>query len=462
METCTAPACGPAAPSVPDVPPELLAKYGRPAARYTSYPPIPAWSRSIGPVEYRAALEGAAQDLTEDLSLYLHLPFCPQRCLYCGCNVTITRRRGALEAYLDRLRDELGLVIGILGRGRRVAQLHVGGGTPNYLDDGQLERLWRMLDARFTLAANADTSIEADPRLSAVEQLARLRALGFRRVSFGVQDLDPVVQRAIGRLQPAEQVCRTIEAARDAGFEAVSVDLIYGLPEQTPDRFRRTIERIVELGPDRVACFGYAHVPAIQPHQRALERYPLPDAAERLALNRIAIDGLTKAGYAWIGLDHFARAGDPLTRAAMAGHLHRNFNGYTTMPAGHLIAAGMSAIGEVGGWLVQNDGDLSGWHAAIARKEFATVRGHRLTEDDRRRRAAILSLMCNLELPTRLAAGLEQELERLTALAADGLVKQGAGAVAVTPLGRYCLRTLCTVFDAYLPADPAPRMSRAV
>jgi oxygen-independent coproporphyrinogen-3 oxidase len=462
METSTAPAGRPAAVPLADVPPELLAKYGRPAPRYTSYPPIPAWSRSVGPAEYRAALESAMQDPTAGLSLYLHLPFCPQRCLYCGCNVRITRRRGALEAYLDRLRDELDLVTGILGQGRSVAQLHVGGGTPNYLDDGQLERLWRMLDARFTLAANADTSIEADPRLSAIEQLARLRALGFRRVSFGVQDLDPLVQRAIGRLQPAEQVCRTIEAARDAGFEGVSVDLIYGLPEQTPNGFRRTIEKIVELGPDRVACFGYAHVPTMQPHQRALERYRLPDAAERLALSRIAIDGLTKAGYTWIGLDHFARPDDPLTRAALAGHLHRNFNGYTTMPAGHLVAAGMSAIGEVGGWLVQNDSDLSGWHAAIARKEFATVRGHRLTEDDRRRRAAILSLMCNLELPTRLAVGLEQELERLTAFAADGLVEQGAGAVAVTPLGRYFLRTLCTVFDPYPPAEPAPPMSRAV
>jgi oxygen-independent coproporphyrinogen-3 oxidase len=451
------------APTLPDVPPELLAKYGRTVPRYTSYPPIPAWSRSIGPTEYRAALESASQDPATDVSLYLHLPFCPRRCLYCGCNVIITRRRGALDAYLDRLRDELDLVTAILGRGRGLTQLHVGGGTPNYLDDSELERLWQVLDARFTTAANLDASIEVDPRLSAAEQLARLRGLGFRRVSLGVQDLDPHVQRAIGRLQPAEQVRRTIEAARDVGFEGVNIDLIYGLPEQTPDRFRRTIETIVELGPDRVACFGYAHVPAMQPHQRALERYPLPDAAERLTLNRIAIEGLTEAGYTWIGLDHFARPGDPLTRAALAGQLYRNFNGYTTMPAVHLIAAGLSAIGEVGGWLLQNDSDFSGWHAAIARGEFATIRGHQLTDEDRRRRAAILSLMCHLELPKRLAAGLEPELERLTAYAADGLIECQSEALSVTPLGRLFLRTLCTAFDAYLPAQPdSSPMSRAV
>jgi len=463
METCSTPAGRSPAPPVPNVPAELLAKYARPAPRYTSYPPIPAWSRGIGPAEYRAALESAAQDSTAAVSLYVHLPFCPQRCLYCGCNVIITRRRGALEAYLDRLRDELDLVAGLLGRGRLVAQLHVGGGTPNYLHDDQLEGFRQMLDARFTLAANIDGSIELDPRLSAAAQLARLRALGFRRVSFGVQDLDPHVQHAIGRLQPAEQIRRTIEAAREVGFEGISVDLIYGLPEQTPERFRRTIETIVELSPDRVACFGYAHVPALRRHQQALERHRLPDAAERLALNRIAIYGLTQAGYTWIGLDHFARPGDPLTRAAAAGQLHRNFNGYTTMPAVHLVAAGMSAIGEVGGWLLQNDGDLRGWHAAIARGQLATVRGHRLTDDDRRRRAAILSLMCHLKLPTQLAAGLEQELERLTAFAADGLVERRGDAVAVTALGRYFLRTLCTVFDAYLPVHPdSSPMSRAV
>ena len=442
---------------MPAIANELVAKYSGPAPRYTSYPPIPAWTSKVGPAEYRDALETASQDQSDVLSLYLHLPFCPQRCLYCGCNVTITRRRSALEAYLDRLGHELDLIVGILGRGRPVVQLHVGGGTPNYLDDDQLERLWRMLDDRFTLASEADTAIEADPRLSGTQQLSRLSAMGFRRVSFGVQDLDPDVQRAIGRIQPAEQVRRTIEAARAAGFEGINADLVYGLPEQTPERFRRTIKTIVDLEPDRVACFGYAHVPTMRPHQVALERYPLPNPAERMTLNRIAIEELTGAGYLWIGLDHFVRPGDPLAQAALGGRLHRNFNGYTTSPAAHLVAAGSSAIGEVGGWLLQNDSNLVGWHEAIGRGDFATVRGHRLTEDDRRRGAAIRSLMCDLELPLQLAAGLDESLERLLGFEEDGMVERRSTTVVVTPLGRYFLRTLCTAFDAHLPEKSGGR-----
>jgi oxygen-independent coproporphyrinogen-3 oxidase len=447
---------------VPEVPPAVLAKYGGRAPRYTSYPPVPAWNRGVGPAEYAEALAAAGTDGTT-FSIYVHLPFCPQRCLYCGCNVTITRRRGAIEAYLARLDEELSLVTSILGRGRRVVQVHLGGGTPNYLDDGELERLWYMLEARFDIASDVDAAVELDPRLGAAEQLARLRALGFGRVSFGVQDLDERVQRAIGRIQPAAMVSHLIEAARVEGFAGVNVDLIYGLPEQTPESFARTLDTVIELAPDRVACFGYAHVPAMQPHQRALERYHLPDAAERLELNRVAVARLTAAGYAWIGLDHFALPGDALARAAAERRLYRNFNGYTTKPGAHLLAFGMSGISEVADCLAQNDADLAGWHGRIARGELATVRGHRLTEDDRRRRAAILSLMCNLALPLAEAAGLERELERLVSFRDDGLVELRGDEVVVTPLGRYFLRTLCTAFDAYLPAESEGRpMSRVV
>lgn len=446
-----------------NLPDALLAKYARPAPRYTSYPPIPAWSRSVGPAHYEAALEVAARDASGTVSLYLHLPFCPRRCLYCGCNVKITRRRTTLDAYLDHLRDELELVTGSLGRGRRLVQLHLGGGTPNHLDDSQLERVRLMLDERFRWEPDADASIEADPRLASAEQLTRLRALGFRRLSLGVQDLDPDVQRAIGRVQPEEQVRGAIAAAREAGFESVNLDLIYGLPEQTPDRFRRTIETVAELAPDRIACFGYAHVPTMQPHQRALEQYPLPGLGERLALFQLAIDGFTAAGYEWIGLDHFARPDDALTRAANLHRLHRNFNGYTTMPATHLVGAGMSAIGEVGGWLVQNAADLDAWQRAIAQGRLATVRGHQVTKDDTRRRAAIMSLMCHLELPGRLTEKLDHGVERLQPFIEDGLLVQRGDVLAVTPLGRYFLRTICTAFDAYLPAGHDTRpMSRAL
>jgi oxygen-independent coproporphyrinogen III oxidase len=458
MPSTSLPPEGPA----PNVPVELLDKYAGPAPRYTSYPPIPAWSAKVGPSDYRAALEKVGRNPSETLSLYIHLPFCPRRCLYCGCNVAITRRQEPVDRYLDRLEAELDLVLGPLGHGRRTTQLHLGGGTPNHLDHDRLERLQRILETRFDLG-DAEASVELDPRLCDRSQLAQLRSLGFTRASFGVQDLDPVVQRAIGRVQGAELVRAVVEDAREVGFEGVNVDLIYGLPEQTPERFARTIAAVAALGPDRVACFGYAHVPSLRPHQRTLDRFHLPDAAERFALNRVAIAGLLAAGYVWIGLDHFVRPGDPLDLAARTGRLHRNFNGYTTMPARHLVAAGMSAIGEVGDTLVQNDGDLAGWDERIARAELATVRGHHLTDDDRRRRAAILSLMCNLELPARLAIGLEREYERLAGLAADGLVERRGDGLVVTPVGRYFLRTLCTVFDAYLPpARSARPMAHAV
>jgi oxygen-independent coproporphyrinogen-3 oxidase len=349
-----------------------------------------------------------------------------------------------------------------LGRGRQATQLHLGGGTPNHLDAGQLARLREMLDRHFELSG-AEAGIEIDPRLLEPGDLAAIRALGFGRVSFGVQDLDAVVQRAIGRLQPLDLVRRSIDDARAAGFASVNFDLIYGLPEQTPLRFARTIESVVELGPDRIACFGYAHVPRMQPHQRALERYAQPDTVARFALNRLAIEGLTAAGYRWIGFDHFVRPGDPLARAALTGGLSRNFNGYTTMPASHLVALGTSAIGEVAGWQVQNDGDLAGWHGAVGAGELATVRGHRLTEDDDRRRAAILGLMCDLALPDSRTIGLEAEAAQLAGFEADGLVERSDDGFRVTVLGRVFLRTLCTVFDAYLPAAATPQpMSQAV
>ena len=446
-----------------DLAPELIARYSRPAPRYTSYPPIPAWSRDIGPLDYREALEAVGGDPSEPVSLYLHLPFCPRRCLYCGCNVLITREREKLDRYLERLGEEFDLVCRSIGLGRRVAQLHLGGGTPNYFDGGQLRRLWRTITERFTLAPDADLSIEADPRLATAEQLGLLHDMGFDRVSFGVQDLDARVQQAIGRWQPTDQVRETVARARAAGFVGINVDLVYGLPEQTPDSFRRTVDSVIELAPDRIACFGYAHVPAMQRHQRARERYRIPGDGERLELFRVAVEGLTGAGYEWIGLDHFAGPGDALAAAWKAGRLHRNFNGYTTMPARHLIGAGMSAIGEVAGLLVQNVNDLGSWQSAVGSGDLATVRGHLLSDADRRHRAAILSLMCRLELPLGLAEGLEPSLHRLLEFTDDGLVERRGESIAVTPLGRYFLRTLCTAFDAYLPASHERRpMSRAV
>ncbi len=437
--------------ALPDVGAELVVKYDRRAPGYTRYPPVAAWSAELGPTAYRDALAAAAVDQAGTLSVYVHLPFCPHRCLYCGQDVVVTRRRGALEAYLIRLEEEVDLVTDVVGQRRRVTQLHVGGGTPNYLDDGELDRLWRMLDARFDLTATEDTSIEADPRLGAAEQLTRLHALGFRSVSFGVQDLDLRVQQAIGRVQPLDMLRHMVEAARAAGFSTIGLGLMYGLPEQTAESLGHTMDGVLELAPDRVVCFGYVHQPGVHPHQRVLERYRLPDCQERFALQRLAVERLTEAGYAWIDPDHFALPHDALLRASAEGPLHGSSNGCTAVLPTDLLGFGISAIGEVAGLMVQNDGDLAGWHGAIARGELATVRGHRLTEDDRRRRAAIRSLMCDLELPLELAEGLGDGLDSLLAFAEDGLVERREDRVVVTPIGRYFLRTLCTAFDAYLP-----------
>jgi oxygen-independent coproporphyrinogen-3 oxidase len=443
---------------------ELLARHDRPAPRYTSYPPVPAWRQGFGPPDYVEALTEAASTPAAPISVYVHVPFCALRCLYCGCNVRITRRGDLLDRYLDDLEREIALVTGVLGGGRRVSQLHIGGGTPNYLSDEQLRRLREMLDRAFRLDQDADTAIEADPRHSSPRQLATIRALGIRRLSLGVQDLDPRVQQAIGRIQPEALVRETIDAARAAGFEGINVDLIYGLPGQAVGGFTRTCEAVINWRPDRIACFGYAHVPLLRRHQRALERHGIPQGAERFALNRAAIAAFTGAGYTWVGLDHFALADDPLARAMRERRLHRNFNGYTTMPAAHLVAFGMSGIGEVAGRLVQSHPQLEPWSRAVNRGELPTARGHRLTEDDRRRRDAILRLMCDLELPLALAdQGLGPELERLGRYADEGLVEVWEGKVAVTPVGRIFLRTLCTVFDAYYADGPSGRpMSRAV
>ncbi|HET7598711.1 MAG TPA: oxygen-independent coproporphyrinogen III oxidase [Gemmatimonadales bacterium] len=444
--------------------PELLNRLGRPVPRYTSYPPVPAWGRDFGAAAYREALERAAAEPGVPLSVYVHLPFCALRCLYCGCNVRITSRKDRIDAYLDRLEREMDLVTEVLGRGRRVSQIHLGGGTPNYLADAQLERLGGMLRERFRMDSWADASIEVDPRHASAGQFAVLRKLGFCRMSLGVQDLDPEVQQAIGRIQPLELVRRVAYEARAAGFGSVNLDLIYGLPRQTEAGFAATIESVLTLAPDRIACFGYAHVPTVQPHQRALERYGLPEAQRRFALNRVAIEMLVGGGYRWIGFDHFARPDDALAIAAASGRLHRNFNGYTVMPAKHLLAFGMSAISEVGGCLAQGDGNLSGWEAAIDAGRLPVVRGHRLTADDLARRAAILDLMCRLELPASVGEGaLAGSFERLLAFAEDGLVEGGDARVRVTPRGRLFLRTLCSVFDAYLPDAPAERpMARAI
>jgi oxygen-independent coproporphyrinogen-3 oxidase len=448
------------------VPAELIARYDVPAPRYTSYPTVPAWTAPFGPGDYRVALAELAEAEGESLALYVPIPFCEHRCHYCACNVTLARRREVADGYLDRLERELDLVTEVLGRHRRPQQLHLGGGTPNFLTVAQSHRLAGMLESRFALGTEVERSIEADPRLASPEQLAGLRELGFTRISFGVQDFDPVVQAAIGRLQPEAGVRQAVALARETGFEGVNVDLVYGLPSQTPARFERTLRETLALRPDRIACYNYAHVPALRPNQRLIDAGSLPSREEKFQLFRMAVDAFTGNGYQWIGLDHFAREDDELARAAREGRLRRDFMGYTTRATGHLLGFGMSAIGDVAGRFVQNVPRTGQYQRALDRGELPVERGHRLSDDDRARRLAILRLMCQLDLPYRmLPAPADESAVRLRPLVDDGLVAEAGEGYQVTPLGRWFLRNIALALDAYLPGQAArdrPVFSRAV
>lgn len=437
----------------------LIDRYGGTAPRYTSYPTPPDWQAWDG-ARTQQGLEQAARSRSS-FALYVHLPFCAQRCLFCGCNVAITRDSARVDRYLDRLLQELELVgrTGLLKR--PVSSVHLGGGTPTHLSLAQLERLLSALESACHPEPGVALSLEADPRVTEVAQLALLHEHGFRRVSFGVQDLDPDVLRAVGRECARERVEEGLSAARSLGYSSVNVDLIYGLPLQTRASFARTIAETVELGPDRIALFHYAHVPWMKKHQGALERWPTPDPLEKLRIFEDARSALEAAGYVHLGLDHFAREDDALTQAYRRGQLGRDFMGYTERRARELLALGASGIGEMGGCYLQNEPDVRAWEARIEAGELATVRGYAPSQDDVLRGAAIRALMCNgrlekARLETLFAIDFDldfrDELSALRLPVQDGLVRLTPQAIEVTRLGRLFLRNLASVFDRYLAA----------
>ena len=449
--------------TVPRVDPALLTRYDVPGPRYTSYPAVPDWTGAFDEPAWRGHL-GKLSEPEVPLALYVHLPFCASRCLYCGCNATVTTRDEIVDRYLARLERELAIIGEAIGDRPRVAEMHWGGGTPNFLNETQLERLVGMLQGPFRIDARTECSIEADPRLVTPDQLAQLRQLGFGRISFGVQDLDPVVQEAIGRVQPHALVRDVVVGAREAGFGGINVDLIYGLPHQTASRFLSTVRETIELSPDRIACFGYAHVPWMRPHQRRMDESALPGARERFALFREAVDRFQDAGYRWIGLDHFAKPEDPLALAADAGRLHRNFMGYTTRSGERLLGVGVSSISEIDGWFVQNTPELGGWQREVDDGRLALARRHVMSDDDVARGQAISHLMCNAELPFDLFTGdVERLVDHFEQFASDGLVVFETDRIVVTTLGQFFLRNLCFAIDAYRSASDGPnRFSRAV
>ncbi|MDZ7630201.1 MAG: oxygen-independent coproporphyrinogen III oxidase [Gemmatimonadaceae bacterium] len=449
--------------AVPQVSPGLLQRYDVSVPRYTSYPAVPDWTGTFTRDAWRQHL-GTLNGSADPLALYVHLPFCASRCFYCGCNATVTRRAEVVDRYLDRLDGEMQLLAEAIGTPPRISEMHWGGGTPNFLSAPQLTRLMSMLHRHFPIDARTECSVEADPRLVTRQQLEQLRQLGFSRISFGVQDLDPGVQNAIGRVQPQSLVATVVRDAREVGFGGVNLDLIYGLPEQTPESFASTIEESLALAPDRVACFGYAHVPWLRANQKRINDASLPVGAERFSLFRDAVSRFVDAGYDWLGIDHFALPEDPLSLAARAGRLHRNFMGYTTRTGENLLGIGTSAISQVNGWYVQNSPQLGDWQQDLDQGTLSITRGHVMSPDDVARGTAVGHLMCNTELPFDLFVGDMYELtDRFEAFASEGLVEFESDRVVVTPLGRFFLRNLCATLDAYRIASDLPgRFSRAV
>jgi oxygen-independent coproporphyrinogen-3 oxidase len=462
---------------VPQFDEVLVRRYDVPGPRYTSYPTAPQFTPAFGEAELRAHADRARwQAVARPLSLYVHVPYCFSPCFYCGCTRVITRDRSKGREYVMRLRLEIERVAALFDPTREVMQLHLGGGTPNFLGFFDFGELLHALGQNFRLseAPERDFSIELDPRHVRPGDIAALGMMGFNRASLGVQDFDPVVQRAVNRVQGVGETLAVLDACRTSGFRSVNVDLIYGLPKQTLAGFGRTLDVVLGARPDRLAIYGYAHLPELFKAQRQIEAVDLPGPQARLDLLALAIDKLGAAGYRYIGMDHFALPSDDLARAQAAGSLHRNFMGYTTHADCDLVGMGVSAISHVGNTFSQNLRELPAWERALDEGRLPIWRGMELDEDDIVRADVIQQIMCHgsvtiaaIERRHRIRFGdyFAPALAKLAALEADGLVTVDAARIAATPRGRLLLRAIAACFDAYLAAacaTPAPRYSRVV
>jgi len=441
--------------------PDVLSRYARPVPRYTSYPTAPHFGPEVDARRYGTWLGelGAAGPL----SLYLHIPFCRSLCWFCGCNMRVVNKSEPIERYLELLLKEIEMVADGIGGRPRVSHIHLGGGTPTTLSASNFSRLADALRHRFDVAGDAAFAVEVDPRVLSAEQARALGLAGVNRASLGVQDFAPVVQKAVNRIQPYEVTARAIDALRANGIASINLDLLYGLPYQTVASVAATVERALTLSPDRLAVFGYAHVPWLKRHQRLLPEEAMPDAEERLGQMAVAAATLEANGYVAIGLDHFARADDALALALARGELRRNFQGYTADGAETLIGLGVSAIGSLPQGYVQSTAELRGYADAIGSASFATARGIALADDDRLRRDIIESLMCFLEAPVaRLCAAYGHtfgsflaEWKTLDQMIEDGVVTLENGHLRVTRAGRPLVRAVCAVFDRYLKEGTA-------
>jgi len=453
---------------------KLLRKYDQPVPRYTSYPPATELKPEFEEVDFRAAIAVGNYKQTP-LSLYCHIPFCDTPCYFCGCNTVITQRKEVAEPYLDYTERHIRQMAELIDRDRPVHQMHWGGGTPNYLSVDQIERLWTTINQHFHFDPKAEISIEVNPRSLERDYILCLRELGFNRISFGIQDFNPVVQEAINRIQTEAMLFSVMEWTREAGFESVNVDLIYGLPYQTLHTFRNTIHKTVELNPDRIAVFNFAYVPWLKPVQRRIPQEALPKGSEKLDILQMAIEELGQNNYQFIGMDHFAKPNDELASAQREGQLHRNFQGYTTKPESDLIGFGVTSISMLHDVYVQNHKRLKDFYQAVEQGVLPIERGVRLTQDDVIRRTVIMELMCQFQLSKdefeeKYHLSFDQDFDEyfaserweLKKLEADGLIRLSHNHIEVTPAGRLLIRNIASAFDVYLKQKTISNFSKAI
>ncbi len=440
--------------------PVLIRKYDVGGPRYTSYPTADRFVEAFGEPELKQWLaKRNIGGFSFPLSVYVHLPFCDSICYYCACNKVVTRDHGRSAKYIKHLEKELAMLRPLLGEDRNVSQIHWGGGTPTFLSREEMAQVAGLVRSHFNVRSDCESSIEVDPRRCAPGTAAFLAQLGFSRISIGVQDFDPAVQKAVHRIQSEDDTRRVIDEARASGFRSVNVDLIYGLPKQTLDSFDRTLDRVIALDPDRIALYSYAHLPRLFPPQRRIAEADLPAPESKLQILTLAIGRLTRAGYLYIGMDHFAKPADELAVAQAQGRLQRNFQGYSTHAEADMIALGCSAIGRIGPTYYQNQKDLDAYYAALDAGRMPVARGLELSSDDLMRRAVIQALACHFRLSIEsielaylvdFRRHFADELQELRALERDGLVELDPEWITVTPKGRLLVRVVCMVFDRYL------------
>jgi len=442
---------------------DLIGRYDQSGPRYTSYPTAVEFHDGFGDDAYRAAA-ARSNASGRPLSLYFHIPFCDTVCFFCACNKVATKDRSKAQPYLDRVYRELAMQGELFDNSRPVEQLHWGGGTPTFISEAQMRELLVQTGRHFKLLDDdsGEYSIEIDPREARAETIAVLREIGFNRMSLGLQDLDPRVQKAVNRIQTAEQTFGVLHAARREGFRSISMDLIYGLPLQTRDSFIATLDRVIEAAPDRLSVFNYAHLPERFKPQRRINEEELPSADQKLEMLQHIGEHLAQAGYVYIGMDHFAKPDDELAVAQREGQLYRNFQGYSTHAHCDLVALGVTSIGMVDNTYAQNERTLDDYYARIDAGELAVFRGLELSRDDELRRAVITQLICNFALDAGQVSSqwdidfsdyFSSEIKRLQTMVDDGLVSIGDDSIEVLPAGRLLIRNICMVFDRYLGTD---------